>query len=129
MTFTSVCLWRSTVVFLVPPPSSPHTSVSWVPGLQALPDDLPLDAIPLLVLSMLAGTPAVSFVAAIGASLVSGTDELRNAYFAAVGIRCRISGAEYSAWLSLKRRWPEGSSAKTMSGRLASARATATRCC
>jgi len=38
------------------------------------------------------------------------------AYFAAVGIRCRMSGAEYSAWLSLKRRWPEGSSAKTMEG-------------
>jgi heme exporter protein B len=31
--------------------------------------NLPLEAIPLLVLSMLAGTPAVSFVAAIGASL------------------------------------------------------------
>jgi heme exporter protein B len=34
--------------------------------------NLPLDAIPLLVLSMLAGTPAVSFVAAIGASLTLG---------------------------------------------------------
>ena len=34
--------------------------------------NLPLQAIPLLVLSMLAGTPAVSFVAAIGASLTLG---------------------------------------------------------
>jgi heme exporter protein B len=34
--------------------------------------NLPLDAIPLLVLSMLAGTPAVSFVAAIGACLTLG---------------------------------------------------------
>jgi len=34
--------------------------------------NLPLNAIPLLVLSMLAGTPAVSFVAAIGASLTLG---------------------------------------------------------
>ena len=34
--------------------------------------NLPLDAIPLLVLSMLAGTPAVSFVASIGASLTLG---------------------------------------------------------
>jgi heme exporter protein B len=34
--------------------------------------NLPLDAFPLLVLSMLAGTPAVSFVAAIGASLTLG---------------------------------------------------------
>ena len=34
--------------------------------------NLPLKAIPLLVLSMLAGTPAVSFVAAIGASLTLG---------------------------------------------------------
>jgi len=38
------------------------------------------------------------------------------AYFNAVGIRCRIIGAEYSAWLTLKRRWPEGSSAKSMEG-------------
>jgi len=38
------------------------------------------------------------------------------AYFAAAGIRCRIQGAEYSAWLTMKRRWPEGSSAKTMEG-------------
>ena len=34
--------------------------------------NLPLNAIPLLVLPMLAGTPAVSFVAAIGASLTLG---------------------------------------------------------
>ena len=34
--------------------------------------NLPLEAIPLLVLAMLAGTPAVSFVAAIGASLTLG---------------------------------------------------------
>jgi heme exporter protein B len=34
--------------------------------------NLPLEAIPLLVLSMLAGTPAVSFIAAIGASLTLG---------------------------------------------------------
>ncbi len=34
--------------------------------------NLPLDAMPLLVLSMLAGTPAVSFIAAIGASLTLG---------------------------------------------------------
>jgi heme exporter protein B len=34
--------------------------------------NLPLDAMPLLVLAMLAGTPAVSFVAAIGASLTLG---------------------------------------------------------
>ena len=34
--------------------------------------NLPLQAMPLLVLSMLAGTPAVSFVAAIGASLTLG---------------------------------------------------------
>ncbi|HUU66333.1 MAG TPA: heme exporter protein CcmB [Methyloceanibacter sp.] len=34
--------------------------------------NLPLDSIPLLVLAMLAGTPAVSFVAAIGASLTLG---------------------------------------------------------
>jgi heme exporter protein B len=34
--------------------------------------NLPMDAIPLLVLAMLAGTPAVSFVAAIGASLTLG---------------------------------------------------------
>jgi heme exporter protein B len=34
--------------------------------------NLPTEAIPLLVLSMLAGTPAVSFVAAIGASLTLG---------------------------------------------------------
>jgi len=34
--------------------------------------NLPLDAMPLLVLTMLAGTPAVSFVAAIGASLTLG---------------------------------------------------------
>jgi len=34
--------------------------------------NLPLQAIPLLVLSMLAGTPAVSFIAAIGASLTLG---------------------------------------------------------
>jgi heme exporter protein B len=34
--------------------------------------NLPLDAMPLLVLSMLAGTPAVSFVAGIGASLTLG---------------------------------------------------------
>ena len=34
--------------------------------------NLPTQAIPLLVLSMLAGTPAVSFVAAIGASLTLG---------------------------------------------------------
>ena len=38
------------------------------------------------------------------------------AYFGAVGIRCRLQGAEYSAWLTMKRRWPEGSSAKTMEG-------------
>lgn len=34
--------------------------------------NLPLEAMPLLVLAMLAGTPAVSFVAAIGASLTLG---------------------------------------------------------
>jgi heme exporter protein B len=34
--------------------------------------NLPLDAMPLLVATMLAGTPAVSFVAAIGASLTLG---------------------------------------------------------
>jgi heme exporter protein B len=34
--------------------------------------NLPLDAMPLLVLAMFAGTPAVSFVAAIGASLTLG---------------------------------------------------------
>jgi heme exporter protein B len=34
--------------------------------------NLPLDAMPLLVLAMLVGTPAVSFVAAIGASLTLG---------------------------------------------------------
>lgn len=34
--------------------------------------NLPLDVMPLLVLAMLAGTPAVSFVAAIGASLTLG---------------------------------------------------------
>jgi heme exporter protein B len=34
--------------------------------------NLPIDAFPLLVLAMLAGTPAVSFVAAIGASLTLG---------------------------------------------------------
>jgi heme exporter protein B len=34
--------------------------------------NLPLDAMPLLVLTMLAGTPAVSFVAGIGASLTLG---------------------------------------------------------
>jgi heme exporter protein B len=34
--------------------------------------NLPLNAMPLLVLAMLAGTPAVSFVAAIGASLTLG---------------------------------------------------------
>lgn len=34
--------------------------------------NLPIDAMPLLVLAMLAGTPAVSFVAAIGASLTLG---------------------------------------------------------
>jgi len=34
--------------------------------------NLPLDAMPLLVLSMLVGTPAVSFVAGIGASLTLG---------------------------------------------------------
>ena len=34
--------------------------------------NLPLEAMPLLVLSMLAGTPAVSFVAGIGASLTLG---------------------------------------------------------
>jgi heme exporter protein B len=34
--------------------------------------NLPLEAIPMLVLTMLAGTPAVSFVAAIGASLTLG---------------------------------------------------------
>ena len=34
--------------------------------------NLPIDALPLLVLTMLAGTPAVSFVAAIGASLTLG---------------------------------------------------------
>lgn len=34
--------------------------------------NLPLDAMPLLVLAMLAGTPAVSFIAAIGASLTLG---------------------------------------------------------
>jgi heme exporter protein B len=34
--------------------------------------NLPIDAYPLLVLTMLAGTPAVSFVAAIGASLTLG---------------------------------------------------------
>jgi heme exporter protein B len=34
--------------------------------------NLPLDTMPLLVLTMLAGTPAVSFVAAVGASLTLG---------------------------------------------------------
>jgi heme exporter protein B len=34
--------------------------------------NLPLEAMPLLVLSMLAGTPAVSFVAGVGASLTLG---------------------------------------------------------
>ncbi|TFG86356.1 MAG: heme exporter protein CcmB, partial [Hyphomicrobiales bacterium] len=34
--------------------------------------NLPIDAFPLLVLAMLAGTPAVSFVAAIGAGLTFG---------------------------------------------------------
>jgi len=34
--------------------------------------NLPFDAMPLLVLAMLAGTPAVSFIAAIGASLTLG---------------------------------------------------------
>lgn len=34
--------------------------------------NLPLDAMPLLVLAMLAGTPAVSFIAGIGASLTLG---------------------------------------------------------
>jgi len=34
--------------------------------------NLPLDAMPMLVLAMLAGTPAVSFIAAIGASLTLG---------------------------------------------------------
>jgi heme exporter protein B len=34
--------------------------------------NLPLDAMPLLVAAMLAGTPAVSFIAAIGASLTLG---------------------------------------------------------
>jgi heme exporter protein B len=34
--------------------------------------NLPLDAMPLLVLAMLAGTPAVSFIAAIGAGLTLG---------------------------------------------------------
>jgi heme exporter protein B len=34
--------------------------------------NLPLDAMPLLVLAMLAGTPAVSFIAAIGAALTLG---------------------------------------------------------
>ena len=38
------------------------------------------------------------------------------AYLTAAGIRCRIQGVEYSAWLTMKRRWPEGSSAKTMEG-------------
>ncbi|MGD8879804.1 MAG: heme exporter protein CcmB, partial [Methyloceanibacter sp.] len=34
--------------------------------------NFPIDAIPLLVLTMLAGTPAVSFIASIGASLTLG---------------------------------------------------------
>lgn len=38
------------------------------------------------------------------------------AYFAAVGIRCRVIGLEYSAWLTTKRRWPADSPVKSMEG-------------
>lgn len=39
------------------------------------------------------------------------------AYFGAVGIRCRpLQGVEYTAWLNLIRRWPEGSTQKAMDG-------------
>jgi len=38
------------------------------------------------------------------------------AYFGAVGIRCKITGVEYAAWLNLIRRWPEGSTQKVMDG-------------
>ena len=39
------------------------------------------------------------------------------AYFSAVGIRCKIVGVEYAAWLNLIRRWPEGSTQKAPSSR------------
>jgi peptide/nickel transport system substrate-binding protein len=39
------------------------------------------------------------------------------AYFGAVGIRCKpLQGVEYTAWLNLIRRWPEGSNQKVMDG-------------
>ena len=39
------------------------------------------------------------------------------AYFGAVGIRCKpMVGVEYTAWLNLIRRWPEGSNQKIMDG-------------
>lgn len=42
------------------------------------------------------------------------------AYFSAVGIRCKIVGVEYAAWLNLIRRWPEGSTQKVMDGAVSS---------
>lgn len=39
------------------------------------------------------------------------------AYFGAIGIRCKpLQGVEYTAWLNLIRRWPEGSTQKPMDG-------------
>jgi peptide/nickel transport system substrate-binding protein len=38
------------------------------------------------------------------------------AYFGAVGIRCKVTGVEYAAWLNLIRRWPDGSTQKVMDG-------------
>ena len=38
------------------------------------------------------------------------------AYFSASGIRCRVQGVEYNAWLNLIRRWPEGTTQKAMDG-------------
>ena len=39
------------------------------------------------------------------------------AYFGAVGIRCKpLQGVEYTAWLNLIRRWPEGTTQKPMDG-------------
>ena len=48
------------------------------------------------------------------------------AYFGAVGIRCKpMVGVEYTAWLNLIRRWPEGSNQKIMDGAPAACTATA----
>ena len=42
------------------------------------------------------------------------------AYFTAVGIRCKVIGVEYAAWLNLIRRWPEGTTQKVMDGAVSS---------